>query len=187
MIIKKISIIFLVFPVFCFLVVTVFFTSCFPLAGDMESSLEQETTKPAKSDNDSEYVSGEEEFNSLLETRGFVEVFNSFYYKDSDIHEIKHVGSDDGSFYMLLETVEDSQEVEEHYRNKKAQSIWSRAVIYEKSTDDIEDKFLEGEDENIPVYKYTYNSNNKDEVVNVLIKGLEEGRTRIIIIYWNLQ
>lgn len=187
MIIKKISIIFLVFSAVCFLAVTAFSTSCFPTAGDMESSAEQETAEPAESGNGSENVSGEEEFDSLLETGGFIEVFNSFYYIDSDIQEIKHIGSDESSFYMLLETVENSQEVEKHYRNKKAQSIWSRAVIYEKSADDIEDKFLEGEDENIPVYKYTYNSNNKDEVVNVLIKGLEEDRTRIMIIYWNLQ
>jgi hypothetical protein len=187
MIIKKISIIFLVFPVVCFFMIAAFATSCFPSVSDTESPAEQETAEPAESDNGSKNVSAEEDFDSLLETKGFIEVFNSFYYIDSDIREIKHIGGDDSSFYMLLETDENPQKVEEHYKNKKAQSIWNRAVIYEKSADDIEDKFLEEEDKNIPIYKYTYNSNNKDEVVNVLIKGLEEDRTRVMIIYWNLQ
>ena len=100
---------------------------------------------------------------------------------------MEQIEGNDNLFYILLETTENSREVEEYYRMKKIQSIWSIAVIYEESSGNIEESFLEEENENIPIYKFTYNSDDKDKVVNVLIKGLEESRTQIIIIYWNLQ
>lgn len=186
MIRKKVGIVSLIFLIACFLVVAVFFVSCSSPVDDTEGVSDQGIVIPTESDSNTESVP-EEDFGSLLETEGFLEVLNSFYYPDSDIMEVKQVEDDDNLFYILLETTDNSEEAEEYYKGKKIQSIWSRAVIYEESSDDIEEKFLEEENENIPVYKFTYNSNDKDKVVNVLIKGLEENRTRIMIIYWNLQ
>ncbi|OFW62687.1 MAG: hypothetical protein A2Z35_01295 [Actinobacteria bacterium RBG_19FT_COMBO_36_27] len=186
MIIKKISIIFPISLIICFLMVIIFSTSCFPSGNNTEGTSGQVTNPPAESGSSSENIS-EGDFDSLLETEGFLEVFNSFYYPDSDIKIVEQIEGNDNLFYILLETTENSREVEEYYRMKKIQSIWSIAVIYEESSGNIEESFLEEENENIPIYKFTYNSDDKDKVVNVLIKGLEESRTQIIIIYWNLQ
>ncbi len=187
MIIKKISIFLLIFLFFCFSIAIITFgVSCFSSGNNTENVPDQEIEIPAELENSSESMS-EGDFDSLLETEGFLEVFNSFYYPDSDIREVKQIEGDGKLFYILLETTENSRKVEEYYKAKKIQSIWSIAQIYEESSDNIEEKFLEEENESIPVYKFTYNSNEKDKVVNVLIKGLEESRTQIMIIYWNLQ
>jgi len=97
------------------------------------------------------------------------------------------VKDDENLFYILLEVMEDSKKVEEYYKNKKVQSIWRRSAIFEESSEKVEEEFLESESESIPISKFTYSSKEKDKVVNVLIKGLEENRTQIMIIYWNLQ
>jgi len=83
--------------------------------------------------------------------------------------------------------MEDFKNVESYYKNKRVQSIWRRSAIFEESSEKVEEEFLESESENIPISKFTYSSEEKDKVVNVLIKGLEENRTQIMIIYWNLQ
>jgi len=56
------------------------------------------------------------------------------------------------------------------------------------SKESVEEEFLEEEqNDNVPVYKFTYYSEDKDKIVNVLVKGLEENRSRIMILYWDLQ
>ena len=161
-------------------------SSCFSYGNVEESGTAQDVKSLEKVSSDSEDVS-DEELNDLLENEGFLEVFNSFYYPDSEIKEASTVEGDENLAYILLEVAEDSRKVEEYYKNKKIQSIWSRAAIFEESSEEVEEKFLNSESENIPVFKFTYSSSEKDKVVNVLIKGLEESRTQIMIIYWNLQ
>ncbi|MEA2016344.1 MAG: hypothetical protein U9O59_06540 [Actinomycetota bacterium] len=184
----------------CFLSLSVIMVSCFGTGGGSadeisqpdESQLgshdiaSQDTENGGENDGDFEELS-EEELNQLLEYEGFMKVFNSFCYPGSEIQEVKQMEDDENLLYILLESTENSEEIRDYYKEKKVQSIWSRSVIYEESAGGLEEEFIEEEDEDIPVYKFTYSSNDKDKVVNVLIKGLEEGRTWIMVLYWNLQ
>jgi len=172
--------------VVCFLLVPVATASCFNSGNTEQGEITQdgETSEAA---GDSTENNLEEEFNSLLESEGFLEVLNSFYYPDSEVMKAESVEGDENLFFILLEVTENSEKVEKYYKDKKVQSIWSRAVIFEESSEKVEEEFVTSEDENIPVFKFTYSSKEKDKVVNVLIKGLEESRTQIMIIYWNLQ
>ncbi|MDD3818755.1 MAG: hypothetical protein PHG41_02830 [Actinomycetota bacterium] len=195
MIIKKISIGFLFFSCACFLIITLFFSSCFPAADETQTTSDttsdQSIVIPAeynsKNENNTKESESVEDLDSFLETKGFLEVLNSFYYPDSDIIKVEQEEIDGNLFYILIETTDNIEKVKEFYKDKKVQSIWSRAVIYEESSTDIEDEFLEEESSHIPTYKFTYNNNDKNKVVNVLIKGLEKSRTRIMIICWDLQ
>jgi hypothetical protein len=179
---KRINVIFII--VFIFLITTVA-SSCFNPGSDQENGITEETGTQETS-NVSEEIS-EENLNDLLEDEGFIDVFNSFYFPDSIIKEANTVESDENLAYILSEVSENFQEVEQYYKDKKVQSIWSRGLIFEESSGEIEEEFLTSEDEDIPTSKFTYYSNEKDKVVNVLIKGLEESRTQIMIIYWTLQ
>jgi len=177
------------FLIVCFLVMSVVIVSCSVSGNETEVPANQKI-ESSKGVNISFGNMSEEEFNQLLESEGFLEVFNSFYYPDSEIKEIKQKEDGEGGenlLYILLETEETSGKVEEYYKEKKVQSIWSRAVIFEESTKSIEEEFLGEESESIPICKFTYHSSDKDKIVNVLIKGLEENRTRIMIIYWELK
>ncbi len=171
-----ITLIFLITTVAC---------SCFNRNSDQENVITEDTGTEETSKN-SEEIS-EERLNDLLEDEGFIDVFNSFYYPDSIIKEANTVESDENLAYILSEVSENFQEVEQYYKDKKVQSIWSRGLIFEESSGEIEEEFLTSEDEDISTSKFTYYSNEKDKVVNVLIKGLEESRTQIMIIYWTLQ
>jgi hypothetical protein len=85
-----------------------------------------------------------------------------------------------------LETLEEFDEVEDYYKNKKVQSIWSRDFIYQKSMAKLQEEFIEG-DEDIPISKFTFSSKDRDRVVDILVKDLDTGRTQIMITCWNLQ
>jgi len=191
MIIKKISIVFLFFSFTCFLIIALLFSSCSPTVDETETTSDQGIVVPAEYDSKTGKNTKESEpienLESFLGTKGFLEVLNSFYYPDSDIIKVEQEEIDGNLFYILIETTDNIEKVKEFYKDKKIQSIWSRAVIYEESATDIEDEFLEEENGHIPTYKFTYNNNDKDKVVNVLIKGLEKSRTRIMIICWDLQ
>ncbi|MFA5015428.1 MAG: hypothetical protein WC549_07810 [Actinomycetota bacterium] len=179
---KKIFIIFIIAFIF---LITMVSSSCFN-SGSNQGSEITENTGTERISGISEEVS-EEKLTDLLEDEGFMDVFNSFYYPDSLIEEAGMVESDENLAYILSEVSENFQKVEQYYKDKKVQSIWSRGLIFEESSGEIEEEFLTSEDDEIPTFKFTYYSNEKDKVVNVLIKGLEENRTQIMIIYWNLQ
>ena len=136
-----------------------------------------------------ESVSGkinEEEFEALIENEEFLETFNTFYYPDSKVKEARSLEADNGMVYVILETPEEFVKVEDYYKNKKIQSIWSRDFIYQKSMAKVEEDFLETE-EDILLSKFTFSSKDRDRVVDILVKDLEAGRTQIMITYWNLQ
>ena len=128
----------------------------------------------------------EEEFVALIENEEFLETFNTFYYPDSRVKDARTVDSDQSMLYVILETVDEFDEVEDYYKNKKVQSIWSRDFIYQKSMAKVEEDFIEG-DEDVPVSKFTFSSEGKDRVVDILVKDLDTGRTQIMITCWNLQ
>jgi hypothetical protein len=179
---KRINVIFIIIFIF---IITIVSSSCFNPGGDQENGITEKTGMEETS-NDSKEIS-EEKLNDLLEDEGFIDVFNSFYYPDSIIKEANTVESDENLAYILLEVSENFQEVEQYYKDKKVQSIWSRGLIFEENSGEIEEEFLTSEDEDIPTSKFTYYSNEKDKIVNVLITGLEEDRTQIMIIYCTLQ
>lgn len=128
----------------------------------------------------------EEEFVALIENEDFLETFNTFYYPDSIVKDARSVDSDKNMLYVILETLEDFNEVEDYYKNKKVQSIWSRDFIYQKSMAKVEEDFIEG-DEDVPISKFTFSSKDRDRVVDILVKDLDTGRTQIMITCWNLK
>jgi guanylate kinase len=128
----------------------------------------------------------EEEFIELIENEEFLETFNTFYYPDSTVKDARTVDSEQSMLYVILETVEKFEEVENYYKNKKVQSIWSRDFIYQKSMAEVEEEFIE-EDEDVPISKFTFSSKDRDRVVDILVKDLDTGRTQIMITCWNLQ
>ncbi|MFC2145697.1 hypothetical protein ACFLQQ_05140, partial [Actinomycetota bacterium] len=128
----------------------------------------------------------EEEFIALIENEDFLETFDTFYYPDSIVKDARTVDSDQSMLYVILEASESFDEVEDYYRNKKVQSIWSRDFIYQKSMAKVEEEFIE-EDEDVPISKFTFSSKDRDRVVDILVKDLDIGRTQIMITCWNLQ
>lgn len=145
--------------IICFLLVPLVTSSCFISDNTQESKITQGTETAEEVSGGSENVS-EEEFNDLLENEDFVDVLGSFRgYPGSEVKEAKQVEDDENLLYILLEVMEDFKNVESYYKNKKVQSIWSRAAIFEESSEEVEEEFLESESENIPIFKFTYSSN----------------------------
>ena len=128
----------------------------------------------------------EEEFVALIDNEDFLETFDTFYYPDSVVKDARSLDSDQSMLYVILEAVEGFDEVEEYYKNKKVQSIWSRDFIYQKSMAEIQEDFIEG-DEDVPISKFTFSSKDRDRVVDILVKDLDAGRTQIMITCWSLQ
>ena len=129
----------------------------------------------------------EEEFESLLENEDFLETFDTFYYEDSTVIEARAVIEEQEMIYVILESDEAFSSVEDYYKNKKVQSIWNRDFIYQKSMAEIEEEFIEEEEKDIAISKFTFSSKDRDKVVDVLVKELSEKRTQIMITYWKLQ
>ena len=128
----------------------------------------------------------EEDFVALIENEDFLETFNTFYYPDSIVKDARSIDSDQSMLYVILETLEEFDEIEDYYKNKKVQSIWSRDFIYQKSMAELQEDFIE-EDEDVPISKFTFSSKDRDRVVDILVKDLDTGRTQIMITCWNLQ
>jgi len=129
----------------------------------------------------------EEEFEQLLESENFLETFNTFYYPDASVKQASLLKDEQEMVYVILDTDESFETVEDYYKNKRIQSIWKRDFIYQKNMADIEEDFIEVEDKNIEISKFTFSSSNRDKVVDILIKNLDEGRTQIMITFWDLK
>jgi hypothetical protein len=128
-----------------------------------------------------------EELEQLLESDNFLETFNTFYYPDATVKEASLVRDEQEMIYVILNTDESFKTVEDYYKNKKIQSIWKRDFIYQKNMADIEEDFIESEDKNIEISKFTFSSSNRDKVVDILVKNLDEYRTQIMITFWDLK
>ncbi|MDD3776942.1 MAG: hypothetical protein PHN32_04990 [Actinomycetota bacterium] len=118
------------------------------------------------------------------ENQGLVDTFSCFYYPQASLKDFDILGQDGKSMYILLETSQDLSAVEKFYQDKKVQSIWSQAETYESSSLFREEQFI-GQDSSRSA-KYTYNSIQRDQVVNVLINAAQDQETEIMIIYWQL-
>ncbi len=125
---------------------------------------------------------GEEAF---LESENFIDTFSCFYFPDADIQDFKLLTEDENFFYILLNINDHFNNVESFYRNKKVQYIWNRSEVYESGFNDIEEGFLQDSDLT-PTAKFTYYSNDKEKIVNVLINGISDSQTEVMVIYWEL-
>ena len=163
----------------------VFLSSCFItdmiIGPDTDTSIE---IVPVEENGNGKIT--EEEFVALIDNEDFLETFDTFYYPDSVVKDARSLDSDQSMLYVILEAVEGFDEVEEYYKNKKVQSIWSRDFIYQKSMAKVEEDFIE-EDKDVPISKFTFSSKDRDKVVDILVKDLDTGRTQIMITCWNLQ
>jgi len=128
----------------------------------------------------------EEEFEELLENRDFLETFDTFYYPDSTVKDTRAISDGQDMIYVVLETDEAYDAVEEHYKSKKVQSIWNRNFIYKKSTATSGSESDDGETASIQLSRFTFSSNDMDKVVDIVIKELSASRTQIMITFWNL-
>jgi uncharacterized membrane protein len=154
-----------------------------------ESTSQQDNTIDSEGVETSESaeVSGDE-LEQLLKNENFLKTFNNFYYPDSKVKQARQIENNEKLFFILMDADDDFKTIENFYKNKKAQSIWNRSIIFETSDRDIEDDFLSSDDDsNTKSSKFTYYNQEKDKVVNVLIKNLEEDRTEIMIICWELK
>ncbi|MCD4669932.1 MAG: hypothetical protein K8S14_05755 [Actinomycetia bacterium] len=129
----------------------------------------------------------EEEFEQLLSNTDFLETFDTFYYPGSSVQEAIAVQDELEMIYVILETAEGFDSVEEYYKNKKVQSIWNRDFIYQKSTAETEEDIAGAEEEDVSISKFTYSSKDRDKIVDILLKELAADRTQIMVTFWDLQ
>jgi hypothetical protein len=185
--IKKVYVVFLVV---CVMLIPLSTVSCFLFGGSGEEPVIIQPTETSEGESavtDGQSLSPDEEIDLLLENEDFLDVLSSFDYRDSTIKDAKQVEGDEDLLFILLESEDSFEDIEEYYKDIKVKSVWIRSEIFEKSSEEVEEEFIDSDNENVQVSKFTYSNLEKDKVVNVLIKGLEEGRTQIMIIYWNLQ
>ncbi len=124
-----------------------------------------------------------QELEQILNNDKFMDTFSCFYYPRSEIKSFQSTGEKADFLYILLEVDQSFSAVEAFYRSKKVQSVWSKSEFYERSYFDEELFFTEGQD-NMPVSRHTFHSTGKDKIVNVLINGIDNHSTRIMVIYW---
>ncbi len=181
---KKLFILIIVFLA----LITMTLLSCFNFGAEPASIEEagQVIEETAAGEDDAEEPAGDE-FDLLLESEDFMEMFNSFYYPDSEVMDAKFIEENKEMIFLLLEAKDDYFIVEDFYKSKKVQSIWSRDLFFEKSSEVIDEEEADPETVNILISKFTYSSKEKDKIVDVLVKNLEVDRTQIMITYWSLQ
>ncbi|MHB1348027.1 MAG: hypothetical protein ACYCXK_11115, partial [Candidatus Humimicrobiaceae bacterium] len=138
-------------------------------------------------------LSQEEEYDRLAQDKNFVSVFNNFSYPDSVIKDAKLVEEDGSMFYIVLETKDNFDKVDNFYKSKKIQSIWSRSEIFEEASQQIEESFLSSDTndsqttmEESKYFKYSFSSENKDQLLNILARSYSQEVTQVMIIYWKL-
>jgi hypothetical protein len=129
-----------------------------------------------------------EDYKDLLENQDFLTTFDTFYYPGSTVKEADAVTPEQEMIYVIMETGEAFDAVEDYYMNKKVQSIWNRDFIYHKSMAEVEQEFIEEEEAmDIMISKFTFSSKDRDKVVDVLVKELAADRTQVMMTYWDLQ
>lgn len=162
-----------------------FMSSCFVSGffGTQDSGI----AKVEKAEDKGSIKITDEELEQLLNNADFLETFDTFYYPGSRVQETMALEDTQGMIYVILETTEGFDIVEEYYKNKKVQSIWNRDFIYQKSMAVVEEDFIGSEEEDIDILKFTYSSKDRDKIVDILLKELDGDRTQIMITCWNLQ
>ncbi|MGM0365775.1 MAG: hypothetical protein ACQEP5_04505 [Actinomycetota bacterium] len=141
-----------------------------------------EVEKPDTADKGDEGAMAEE-LEQILGNDRFMDTLSCFYYPGSKVKSYRQIEDEGDFFYILLETEQNFNQVEEFYGDKRVQSIWSKSELYERSFLDFEQQFLE-EENTAPTSKHTYHSTDKDKVVNVLVNSIDDQATEVMVIYW---
>jgi competence protein ComGC len=135
----------------------------------------------------------EEEYRQLVEDKNFVSIFNDFEYPGSTIKDAKLVEQDGSMFYIVLETKDSFDKVDNFYKSKNIQSIWSRSEIFEVTNHELEESFLNPDNEasqntqeTTKYFKYSFTSEKKDQLLNILARSYSQDLTQVMIIYWKL-
>lgn len=141
-----------------------------------------------------ETLSRQEQYESLLENKDFIEVYNNFRYLQSEITDAGLVEDNGTLFYMVFGSADSFDKIDQFYKNKKVQSVWSRTEIFEAVDEKLEEGFIEDEEEvsgengndDFRFSKYSFISQDKDRYLNVLVKSMSDKSTQIMLISWNL-
>ena len=156
-----------------------------------ETSSKTENTSPQTTSTIK--LTQEEEYRQLAEDKNFVSIFNNFGYPGAEIKEAKLVEKDGSMFYIVLETKESFNTVDNFYKSKNIQSIWSRSEIFETTSRELEESFLNSDmdasqttQEKSEYSKYSFISENKDQLLNVLTRTYSQELIQVMIIYWKL-
>ncbi len=135
----------------------------------------------------------EEEYEQLAEDKNFVSIFNNFAYPESEIKDAQFIEKDGSMFYIVLETKDNFDTVDNFYKSKNIQSIWSRSEIFEATSQELEESFLNSDtdtsqsiQEKSNYFKYSFTSENKDQLLNILARSYSQELTQVMIIYWKL-
>jgi len=155
----------------------------------INESSEENTTDIAME----ETLTKQEQYEKMLENEYFIEVYNNFRYLQSEIVDAGLIEDNDTLFYMVFNTSDAFDKIDQFYKNKKVQSVWSRTEIFETVDKKLEENFVEDEEEisgknntEFRFSKYSFVSQDKDRYLNVLIKSLSGNNNQIMLISWNL-
>ncbi len=135
----------------------------------------------------------QEQYEEMLENKNFIEAYDNFQYPESEFIDAGLIDDNGVLFYMVFDSKDNFVKIDNFYKNKKVQSIWSRVEIFETLNKNLEENFKK-ENEDIPgqelkdlkFSKYSFSSQDKDRYLNILIKSLPEGNTRIMLVSWDL-
>ena len=76
-------------------------------------------------------LSQEEEYKKLIEDKDFVSVFNNFEYPNSEIKDARLVEEDGSMFYIVLQTGDSFNKVDNFYKLKMLKDLkFSCRIIY---------------------------------------------------------
>lgn len=141
-----------------------------------------------------ETLTRQEQYEKMLENEDFIEVYNNFRYLQSEITDAGLVEDNGTLFYMVFDAADSFEKIDQFYKNKKVQSVWSRTEIFETLDKKLEDNFIDDEEitseetgnDGFRFSRYSFTSQDKDRYLNVLIKSLSDNSTQIMLISWDL-
>lgn len=194
----KILLVILIIIIVAAVLIVVFINRPFGAAAgttaDTVVTINKNTGEEAAETTGEEALSRQEQYESLLENKDFIEVYNNFRYLQSEITDAG-LAEDNGTlFYMVFGSADSFDKIDQFYKNKKVQSVWSRTEIFETVDKKLEEGFIEDEKEvsgengnnDFRFSKYSFISQDKDRYLNVLIKSMSDKSTQIMLVSWNL-
>ena len=138
-------------------------------------------------------LSRQEQYEKMLEDEDFIEVYNNFQYFHSEVIDAGLIEDNGTLFYMVFTAKDSFEKIDQFYKNKKVQSVWSRTEIFETADKKLEENFLDdgkeissGNNNDFNFSKYSFISQDKDRFLNVLIKSLSIDSTQIMLVFWDL-
>jgi hypothetical protein len=135
----------------------------------------------------------QEQYEEILKNKDFIKAYNNFQYINSELIDAGLIEDNGILFYMVFDSQDDFEKIDYFYKNKKVQSVWSRTEIFETFNKKLEESFKNDNEKisglelkDLKFSKYSFTSQDKDRYLNILIKSLPEGSTRIMLVSWDL-